>query len=249
MTDSNDPIRFEDRLLVSLLELDQRTPRSAPAALTRVLRRRPLMLAVAGAVVVAVGGATAAVAALTGQATSFAAAAHSVVAGETMTVKGTGCQAGSDVRFSTPGGRELGQAIADADGSFVTAIAVPADVATGDLTIAASCPNGSASGLVQHVVVVVVPREPLAAALAVVGSATPGGQVGVKGAGCRPGAEVTFTIARSSTLGSTTAGSDGGYVTTLTVPSTAAIGHYAMTAECARPNGTDLRMTADLVVE
>jgi hypothetical protein len=189
------------------------------------------------------------VAALSGEETSFAAAANSVVAGEALTVKGSGCLAGSDVRFTTADGRELGRVVADGEGSFVTGIALPTDLATGDLAIAASCPDGSPHGLVQRVMVVVVgAHEPLAAGLAVAGSATPGGSVVVKGAGCRPGTEVTFAVAAVPTLGSATAGSDGSYVATLVVPSTLPIGSHALTAECTGRDGTAFRLTVDLVL-
>ncbi len=252
MNESSDPALrdgFEGRLLVALTEVDQRKARSTGTEPVRPVRRRPVLLAAAAATLLAVGGATAAVAAFSGGQTSFAAAAHTVTAGDAVTVKGSGCEAGSDVRFTAADGRELGRVVADAGGSFVTNINLPSDLATGDLTLAANCPDGSPHGLVQRVVVVVVhAHEPLGATLAVAGSAKPGGQVVVKGAGCQPGTDVTFTVPAAPTLGSATAGADGTYVATLVVPSTLPIGSHVLTAECTGHDGMTLRLTVDLVL-
>jgi hypothetical protein len=249
MSDTREPTGFEGRLLVALTQVDQRRAPTLRGEPTLRVWRRPVVLAAAVATVVAAGGATAAVAALSGEQTSFQTAAHSVVAGDAMTVKGSGCAAGSDVRFSTDHGQELGRAVADAEGNFVASITVPDNLAPGALTVAATCPDGSPQALVQRLVVVVVDAEkPLAATLAVAGSATPGGEVVVKGAGCQPGADVSFAIAAGA-IGSATAGPDGAYVATVPLASTVAVGTHLLTAECTGGDGASLRLTVDLLVE
>jgi hypothetical protein len=251
MTDANEKTSlggFEGRLLGALTEVDRQRAQTVQARPTRPIRRRPVVLAAAAATVVAVGGATAAVAGLSEQA-SFAPAAQSVAAGDTMTVKGTGCLAGSEVRFTTDDGRELGRVAADAEGSFVSSFVLPDTLAIGALSIAASCPDGSPPGLVQRVVVQVIEPEKLAATLAVAGSAEPGGVVVVKGAGCRPGTGVTVAVGSVPALGGAIAGSDGAYVTTLLVPSTLPTGTHLLTAECTGTDGSPLRLTVELLLE
>ena len=251
MTDANERTSlggFEGRLLEALTEVDRQRAQTVQAGPTRPMWRRPFVLAAAAVTVVAVGGATAAVAGLSEQA-SFAPAAHSVVAGDTLTVKGTGCLAGGDVRFTTADGRELGRVAADAEGSFVSSFVLPDNLAIGPLSIAASCPDGSPPGLVQRVVVQVIEPEKLAATLAVAGSAQPGGVVVVKGAGCRPGTVVTFAVATVPASSGATAGSDGAYVTTLVVPSTLPIGTHLLTAECTGTDGSPLRLNVELLLE
>ncbi|QXC60397.1 LPXTG cell wall anchor domain-containing protein [Aquihabitans sp. G128] len=68
-----------------------------------------------------------------------------------------------------------------------------------------------------------------------------GETISVTGDGCNPGATVTFTITNGSYevgAGTTTAGDDGSYTSTITVPSDAPVGTATATATCDGPDGT-----------
>lgn len=67
-----------------------------------------------------------------------------------------------------------------------------------------------------------------------------GETINVTGDGCNPGATVTFTItagAYSAEVGSTTAGTDGSYNTTITIPKDTPVGPATATATCEGPDG------------
>jgi hypothetical protein len=239
---------FEERLLVALTEIDERRSRPGPAPPKRWFWRRRIVLAAAVTSVVAVGGAAAAVAAFDDPNT-FQAAAPSVVAGDPVTLKGSGCLAGSEVRFTANDGRELGHSTANQEGTFTAEVPLSPDAPLGTMAIRASCPDGSAQPLVQRLEVTVVEEhEPLTATLALAGETTPGGEVVIKGAGCKAGTDVTFGLDAQTPLGVATAGSDGAYSAIVTVPSSLPVGSHVLTAECAGVDGEPLELTASLVV-
>lgn len=78
-----------------------------------------------------------------------------------------------------------------------------------------------------------------------------GETISVTGDGCAPGATVSFEITAGSfnqDVGSTTAGSDGSYTTTITVPLATPVGSATATSTCEGPDGDTVTKALNLNV-
>jgi hypothetical protein len=103
--------------------------------------------------------------------------------------------------------------------------------------------------LAQRLLLTVTDERPtLATTLEVAGVAAPGGQVVIKGAGCRPGTAVALTLDGGVALATATAAEQGEFVVAATVPAGATVGDHQVVATCAGPDGSIVEFKAPLTV-
>jgi large repetitive protein len=167
--------------------------------------------------------------------------------GGTAVVKGTGCRPGA-VALALDG-RPAGTATANAEGLYLFELAVPADAVPGTHVVQTRCVGADGAALDLTAELTVVAPEPAPEPiLAVTGVASPGGQVGIKGLGCRPGARVTIRLDGGPPLGAFAVEPDGSYVVDLGVPADLAPGAHRLSATCAGADGRELSLSTGLTV-
>jgi hypothetical protein len=247
---------FEERLLAALAIIDQRRQPAishVPAPVrTRALHlsaQRPRLRRAVSVVAVLAGLlalTTAAVAALYNPA-SFEPDGEAV-AGDPYPVKGSGCQAGNSVVFTLDGRTDLGATTARDEGIFSAEPRIPAETTPGPHDLAASCTDDQGEPLVQHATLMVVTSVPLDPPGLSAESAVADGPAVVKGAGCREGRQVVFTLDDTIALGATSAHRGGVFSAKLRIPGETTLGVHDVTAVCTDSDGERLVQHADLVV-
>jgi hypothetical protein len=246
-SETEGPQGFEARLLARLTELDAARPAAAtasvPARAGRPRWRRPVVVGAAALAALAVG-ATATAAALSGEPFDVQGASTDVHPGGYLFLKGSGCPAGKPVAFLWDGAA-LADTVAQPGNLFWVNASVPADAVLGRHLVTARCGRD----LTVRLTVTVSPARPpvpMPPDFAVGGTAAAHNQFVVKGAGCRPGATVTFTAVG---LAAQTAVTDdqGAYTAILSVGDLA-VGIHQITASCLDRKGAALVLTAELTV-
>jgi hypothetical protein len=238
---------FESRLLEELTALDAARP-AAPYTPLRRTRRltRPAFVLAAVVGLLAVGGAATAASILLSQ--PGLAVPDDAYPGGPLFVKGIGCKPGTAVVIRLDGAT-LGRTAAHEDESFWANLTLPSTVELGRHTVSASCTRSNGTALTQSVTVTVGTKRPpayLQQDFVVGGAAVLNGEFAAKGAGCKPGTTVSFSVA-GATLGTATAGDDGGY--TAVLPTTGlGLGQHTVDAECAGRDGAAVHLSATLVI-
>ena len=82
----------------------------------------------------------------------------------------------------------------------------------------------------------------------VAGAAVPGGVAVVKGAGCKAGSAVTFTLDDKTRLGVTKAFAEGLFSAELRIPAATPLGRHQLTAVCTGGDGKRLVQHAKLLI-
>lgn len=240
------PVGFERRLLEALTAADTAARRPVAAGARQAMRIR---LAFLGAAALLVAGGGAAIGAIYLGAPTFQAAAEAVVAGDTLTLKGSGCAPGGPVAVSLDGGPRLASVGAAADGTFIVELALPAETAEGDHVAVAACRDGAGRDLVQRAgFAMLATRPPVGVALAVAGSTEPGGAALAKGVGCRPGSDVTVALDGHRALGTAITDGVGGFVFEFSVPPDTTVGSHELSASCPALDGSPLSQRTELLV-
>jgi hypothetical protein len=266
-TDQDQLGGFERRLLAALTRIDQqRQPASQQASVPttephrrprRPRLRRALLATAVLAGVLAVT--TTAVATRSNHAVLDVGGA--VAPGGVALVKGAGCREGSTVTFTLDDKVRLGVTkAAEAEGLFFAELRIPAATPLGEHRLTAVCTGGDGKRLVQHAKLLIgKPRpEPPPAPFFDVAEdpedpVAPGGVAVVKGAGCRAGSTVTFTLDDKTRLGVTKAYAGGPelaglFDSELRIPAATPLGEHKLTAVCTGRDGKRLVQHAKLPI-
>lgn len=174
----------------------------------------------------------------------------SAVAGGSMLVKGTGCQAGGTVTFVLDGSKVPETSTASRAGIFVQAVRIPADSAVGIHAVDATCDGSDGKPLTRRTRFnVSKPELPMGPSFWA-GSASQGGVAMVKGSGCKAGSKVTFALDGKPLPETVTANSDGtfGGPGLRHISTSASLGEHKVTATCVDVRGKPLVQRAALNV-
>lgn len=231
---------FEGRLLAELTEIDRIRPAARAEAEDAAsvgprrprLRWRPMALGVAGVLLVA--GTVVASGVLGPR--NFEPYGDTVIPGEDVGVKGSGCAVATTVTISMDG-REIGTTTSNASGAFDFQRALPAGTAMGEHALQASCAGPDGKSVVQNSKFTVVAVRPTTApAIDVSGEMTPGGEVLVKGGAAKANTQVSILL-DGRPLGTTNSDANGSFSAYLTLPDTITVGSHELRAVAIAPDG------------
>jgi hypothetical protein len=177
-------------------------------------------------------------------------ASGEAVAGGTVVVKGAGCRVGGPVGFALDGHALRGKVTAGADTVFTVDLPIPAATRLGTHTLTATCLGVDGTSLLQKATVTVraEPRVPDAAfavepsANLKAGTVARGGEVRVKGRGCRAGSRATFTLGGTPLATSVTVNAQTGFDAVLRIPLQTDLGPQTISAACVGTDGKRLHL-------
>jgi hypothetical protein len=183
-------------------------------------------------------------------------ASGEAAAGGTVVVKGAGCRVGGSVGFALDGRALLGKVTAGADTVFTFDLPIPAATRLGTHTLTATCIGVDGTSLLQKATVTVIAKQrPPDATFAVepsanlkVGTVARGGEVRVKGSGCRAGSRATFTLGGTPLATSVNATAQTGFDAVLRIPLQTDLGPQTISAACVGTDGKRLHLKVVVIV-